>query len=93
MSTIPSATIQRSPKQISGDLDGRAVLLSIDNGKYYNMNPVATRIWALIEKPITIEALIATLLDEYEVDRATCEKEVQAFLAQLRQDKLLLPVE
>lgn len=85
----PQTTIVRSPDQVSGDLDGRVVLLSIENGEYYNMNEVGSRIWALLEKPMTVAALIDTLLAEFEVERATCEKEAMAFLEQLRKDKLL----
>ena len=85
----PEATIVRSPDQVSGDLDGKVVLLSIENGEYYNMNEVGSRIWALLEKPMTMTALIEQLLAEFEVERAACEQETLAFLEQLRKDKLL----
>jgi hypothetical protein len=52
----PETTIVRSPDQVSGDLDGKVVLLSIENGEYYNMNEVGSRIWALLEKLITVAA-------------------------------------
>lgn len=84
-----NSTVVRSPDQVSGDLDGKVVLLSIENGEYYNMNEVGSRIWELLEKPTTVVALIDTLVGEFEVDRATCEKEALAFLARLRADKLL----
>lgn len=83
------STVVRSPEQVSGDLDGKVVLLSIENGEYYNMNEVGSRIWELLEKPMTVAALIDQLLAEFEVDRATCEQEATAFLQQLRKDKLL----
>lgn len=82
-------TIVRSPDQVSGDLDGKIVLLSIENGQYYNMNEVGSRIWALLEESMTVSTLIDRLLTEFEIDRATCEKETFAFLAQLEKDKLL----
>ena len=84
-----TSTIVRSPDQVSGDLDGKVVLLSIENGEYYNLNEVGSRIWALLENPLTVAALIETLLTEFDVERATCAAEVQAFLARLQKDKLL----
>lgn len=78
---------------MSGDLDGKVVLLSIENGTYYNMNEVGSRIWALIEKPVTVAALIEQLLAEFEVEKSTCEKEVADFLGQLQKDHLLKVVE
>jgi hypothetical protein len=84
-----SAVVVRSPDQISADLDGKVVLLSIENGEYYNMNEVGSRIWILLEQPRTVAALLETLLAEFEVERAQCEREAQAFLGQLLKDKLL----
>lgn len=82
-------SVVRSPDQVSGDLDGKVVLLSIENGEYYNMNEVGSRIWALLEKPMTVGALVEQLLAEFEVERSKCEEEVAAFLEQLRKDKLV----
>lgn len=87
---LPTATIVRSSDQVHGDLDGKVVLLSIENGEYYNMNEVGSRVWELLEKPITVGALIERLLTEFDVDRVKCEQEVTAFLRQLRQDRLLI---
>lgn len=84
------STVARSPDQVSGDLEGKVVLLSIANGEYYNLNEVGSRMWVLLEKPIAVAALIEVLLAEFEVDRATCEQQVMAFLERLRKDKLLL---
>jgi hypothetical protein len=78
---------------VSGDLDGKVVLLSIENGTYYNMNEVGSRIWALLERPTTVAALIDQLLAEFEVGRSACEKETIAFLEQLQKDHLLKVVE
>lgn len=86
----PQTTIIRSPDQVSGDLDGKVVLLSIENGEYYNMNEVGSRIWALLEQPQTVAALIDRLLTEFEIDRSTCEKETMTFLEQLQKDRLLV---
>lgn len=85
----PQTTIVRSSDQVSGDLDGKVVLLSIENGEYYNMNEVGSRIWALLEAPITFGALIDRLINEFQVDRATCERETNAFLARLKDDHLV----
>ncbi len=85
----PHTTVVRTPGPISADLDGEVVLLSIDNGRYYNMNPVASRIWALVERPIAVAALIDLLVGEFEVERAICQQEVLAFLRELHADGLV----
>lgn len=93
MSSVPEFTpntvVVRSPDQVSGELDGKVVLLSIENGEYYNMNEVGSRIWALLEQPMTVGALIEGLMAEFDVTQEQCELEVAAFLGQLSKDKLL----
>jgi len=85
----PDTLIVRSPEQISGELDGRVVLLSIENGEYYDMNKAGSRIWTLLEKPMAVTALIDRLLTEFEVDRVICEKDVRELLEKLLADKLV----
>jgi hypothetical protein len=83
------AIVARAPDQVSGELDGRVVLLSIENGEYYHMNEVGSRIWALLERPAPVIELVERLVGEFDVERAVCERETLAFLAQLRKDGLL----
>lgn len=79
----PHATVVRNSGQLSADLNGEVVVLSIDNGKYYDMNEVGSRIWALLERPISVAALIDLLVGEFEVEREICEDELLAFIREL----------
>ena len=47
---------------IVSDMDGEKVMLSIQSGKYYNLGKLGGEIWELMKEPISIEALVATLL-------------------------------
>jgi hypothetical protein len=84
-----TSTVMRAPEQVSGCIDARAILLSVDNGKYYSMNPMGTRIWERIRAPVRIDALIKDLLQEFDVDPRVCETEVLDFLARLQRERLL----
>lgn len=81
--------IIQSKDHIVSDMDGEKVLLSIENGKYYNLGVIGGRIWELIYEPIRIGEVINTLLDEYEVEREECEVGVFSFLAHLSEEKLI----
>jgi hypothetical protein len=74
---------------VASDIDGETVMMSIENGKYYGMDDIGSRIWELIEKPIKVSDLIATLLEKFDVDRETCERDVPKFLNELNEDKIL----
>jgi hypothetical protein len=75
--------IARSQDQESGGVDDAVVLLSITRGEYFAMNAVGGRIWSLIEQPAALGSIVDQLLTEFEVDRATCEREARAFVTAL----------
>jgi hypothetical protein len=89
----PYTTVTQTKELVSSDLDGETVLLSIETGKYYNMDPIGSRIWELIKDPMSVSDLIDILLGEFEVDRQQCEAEVLAFLNKLAEDNLIQVLE
>ena len=69
-----------SDEQISCDVADEVVLLSVQNGQYYGLNPVGASIWRLIQQPRTLAEVRDGLLDEYAgVSTDTCSREVLAF--------------
>ncbi|MFC5701753.1 lasso peptide biosynthesis PqqD family chaperone [Cohnella faecalis] len=74
---------------VVSDMDGEKVMLSVSNGKYYNLGEIGGRIWDLIASPISIGQVVNLLLEEFSVDRAECERHVLVFLEQLSAEKLI----
>ena len=74
---------------VASDIDGETVMMSIENGQYYGLDDIGSRIWELIEKPIKVSDLIDTLLERFDVDRETCERDVLKFLNELNEDRIL----
>lgn len=83
-------TIVQSPGNIISDMDGETVMMSIDNGKYYNLGIVGGHIWGSLQTPISINKLILTLTNEFDVEKSECEKEVIPFLEMLLNEKLIM---
>lgn len=75
--------------QVSCDLSGESIVLELDSGVYYGLNDVAARVWALAQSPVTLHAVVRTLLDEYDVDRDQCERDVLGLVHDLRERGLL----
>lgn len=65
---------------IDGELDNHQVIMHINNGKYFGLNPVGKRIWELIEKPKSFDEITSTLILEYSISPDQCKKEVREFL-------------
>ena len=73
----------RNNDTITGKLHDEQVMLDIEKGKYFSLNPVATRIWEILEQPLGIDELCNLLLEEYEVDTKQCKIETNEYLIQL----------
>lgn len=71
---------RRLENLIDGEIDNHQVIMHINNGKYFGLNPVGKRIWTLIEEPKTLEEIISILLLEYNISPEQCETEVKSFL-------------
>ena len=75
-------------------LDGEAVLLNLEDGTYFGLDPVGTRIWQLIdEERGTVRGILAALLREYDVDPEQCEEDLLRLLAELRSRGLITLVD
>ncbi|MEI6260889.1 MAG: lasso peptide biosynthesis PqqD family chaperone [Deltaproteobacteria bacterium] len=74
---------------VVSDIDDEKVMMSVENGQYYNLDSVGSRVWELIVKPVKVSELIDALLLKYDVDRETCERDVLAFLSELHKDEIL----
>ncbi len=73
----------RNNKTISGRLSDELVMMDIDKGKYFSLNPIATRIWDLLEKPLALEELCGILMNEYEVGEQQCRTEVSEVIGEM----------
>jgi hypothetical protein len=71
------------------ELDGESVLLNLDNGRYYGLDEVGTRLYALLTAAETAEAALAAALAEYEVDEATLRADITALVERLVDEGLI----
>ena len=81
--------IQRCGDVFSTPLDDTLLMMSVEKGLYYCLDPIAGRIWDLLEQPATRDSIVARLLAEYEVSAEQCRADVDTFLAALRARDLL----
>ena len=85
----PEPKWRRSPRQVSSAVDGEFVLMGLHNSFYYGLKASGSRIWQLLENPITAAQIVEALMAEYEVTREVCEGDVAAFLEKLEKESLI----
>jgi hypothetical protein len=71
------------------ELGGEAVLLDLNTGVYYGLDPVGTRVWRLLQEPRSLAKLRDAIVDEFDVSPERCEADLAAFLASLNAHGLL----
>lgn len=79
----------RNNETISGKLEDELVTMDIEKGKYFSLNPVATRIWELLEKPLDLDELCNILMEEYEVKAEQCIADTKECLLKLAEIGLI----
>lgn len=58
-------------------------MMDMDQGKYFSLNQTATAIWELLDKPLAMDELCDSLLEEYEVNREECFDDVRGYLEEM----------
>jgi hypothetical protein len=81
--------VRQGEGNIVSDMSGEKVMLSITNGKYYNLGDMGGEIWDLMKESISINQIITILLSKYEVDQSECEEQVTSFLKHLQEEELI----
>lgn len=93
MKTYEMITLEDIVTQVEGnvcsDMDGEKVMLSIKNGKYYNLGETGGVIWDLIEKPMKVNEIIKKMKAIYDVNDQDCELQVRSFLENLISEGLI----
>lgn len=70
--------------QVSCELADEVVILSLANGEYYGLNPVAADIWALVQEPKMVRDIRDALLARYDgVTPEECTQQVMLLLEEM----------
>ena len=81
--------IVASKEAVFCELEGEAVILSLRDGVYYGLNSVGLSIWELIQTPRTVEGVVESLMEQYDVNRERCESDTRSLIEALRTHQLV----
>ena len=86
--TIDSVLV-RDTTLAAANVDGRTVLLSLNAGAYFDLNPVATEIWDMLSQPCRVSEIFSSLSERHAVDGETLARDVTLFLQNLIEEQLV----
>jgi hypothetical protein len=70
-------------------LQGEAVLLNLDSGMYFGLDPVGTRMWELMTEHERLSDVVLAMLAEYDVSAEECGADLLALVARLEAEGLV----
>ena len=86
--TVDSVLV-RNQELTAADVDGRAVVLSLDAGSYFDFSRVATEIWGMLAEPRRVSEVFRGLSKLHDVDAETLTRDVTPFLQTLVEQRLV----
>jgi hypothetical protein len=78
-----------SDAQVSAALDQEAVILSMHDGMYYGLDGVGARIWQLLQQPVTLGEVAATIAAEFEVSESQAFEDLVTLIRDLESKALV----
>ena len=88
-SISPETVFRKSAELLESDVDDEIVALDVNKGQCYGLNAVGSRVWKLLDTPMSLHEICLSLQDEYEVAPEVCQAEVSRLLADLQSEGLV----
>lgn len=79
-----NAKPKKNSRNAARVVDGKALIVVIDRKQLHTLNAVGTRVWELCDGR-SIDAIVESIMSEFDVDGPTALRDVQHFLAELRE--------
>jgi len=74
---------QRNPDVLFENFDGEAVILSLTDGCYYGLDPVARLIWESLSSPKSLSEICTIVAENFEIEGHPVDTHVEEFLGTL----------
>ena len=78
------------PDAVFRELDGEAVILQLDAGMYFGLDPVGTRLWQLIEAHGELRPVLQAAAAEFDVAPDVLEHDLIDLVSGLAEKQLVV---
>jgi hypothetical protein len=84
-----TTTVTASDHPTTTTVDGELMLLNTETGMYQGLTGVGPRVWELLQEPTTVQRIVETIAEEYDVPAETCERDVVEFVRTMADEELV----
>lgn len=81
--TLLRSTVVAVKDVLGCELQDEAIILDLKSGVYYGLDSMGARLWQLVQQPIVVSEVCEIILDEYDVDREQCERDLCSFFQEM----------
>jgi len=86
----PEETLQLRKEHIAWrEFDGEGILLDLRTSTYLAANPTATVLWRMLDVGATRAALVAALMNDFDVDEQRARADVDRFIEDCHRRQLI----
>lgn len=71
---------KRNEQLIAASMNEEIVMMDVISGKYYSLGVTGGAIWEILKKPQDLEEIVGNLLQEFDISREICSRQVSCFL-------------
>ncbi|KAA6187400.1 PqqD family protein [Thiohalocapsa marina] len=93
MDKTPAITLEtrvaRSDRIMSSPVDNALVMMDLEGGKYFSLDPIGAEIWARLAEPMRIGDLCEQLTSKYAVAPDICRHDVLKLLNKMAAEGLV----
>ena len=83
-------TLQPSPSVRDAETEDGSVLLDVEQGVCFSLNPLGAQVWQLVKRNFSLDQIVHALEKQFRVPRDELTNDVQEFVHQLESRGLLL---
>jgi hypothetical protein len=83
------SVVVATSRQVSCDVAGEVMILNLNDGVYYGLDTVGTRIWELLQEQRSVAEIRELLVMEFDVTREHCERDLLRLLRELMEAQLV----
>jgi hypothetical protein len=84
-----SNRIQVPDDVLCQELGGESVLLDLASQRYFGLDTVGTRIWALLREDVPLPRIVEVICGDYDVEPLQMERDLLALLDELSEKGLI----
>lgn len=87
--SLPSAKVVISENALLEDMGDEAVILNINNERYYGLDPVGMKFWGWLQEEGDVDLVLERAKEAYDVDPDVLKKDIGVFVVELNKAGLL----